>query len=392
MKSAFVRSALLFAAAALPRAAPAAEPVQEARVPTDCPLRNEPFSVDSPLIDILLDSRAAAVATSGTSGALSRLPAGFSSTRTPSFASIITLRLISSLGGFAGKPLADLDAKLRAIPVSDADRVARCGRYDDDRPRFSLTPGRPHLLLFEKINGFKDPPGFNAAHAMFIALAAKKGWDIAVTDKGGAFTPAILARFDAVIWNNISGDVLTLSQRRAFRSYIEHGGAFVGVHGSGGDPVYFWNWYADRLLGARFAGHPHSPQFQEARIVVEDRANPAAAHLPAEWAMKDEWYSFKTNPRAAGADIIATLDEKSYHPNEPGSEPLAMGDHPIAWSNRIGKGRMFYSAIGHLPGSYSNPHYVAMIEDALTWIVEREAGSSGNPGAGAGMQPREQVP
>jgi len=173
-----------------------------------------------------------------------------------------------------------------------------------------------------------------------------------------------------VIWNNISGDVLTLSQRRAFRSYLENGGGFAAVHGSGGDPAYFWDWYTDRLLGARFKGHPMHPQFQDARIVVEDKANPAAAHLPADWTMKDEWYSFATNPRTIGADVIATLDESSYDPK---SEGLAMGDHPIAWTNRIGKGRMFYSAIGHRPETYSNPHYVAMIEDALGWIVRRKA-------------------
>jgi type 1 glutamine amidotransferase len=203
---------------------------------------------------------------------------------------------------------------------------------------------------------------------MFMDMAARKGWDMAVTDRAGVFTPASLARFDAVIWNNVSGDVLTLSQRRAFRSYIEKGGGFVGVHGSGGDPVYFWNWYTDRLLGARFEGHPMHPQFQDARIVVGDKGNPAAAHLPTEWRMKDEWYSFKSNPRSIGAHVIATLDESSY---DPASEGLAMGDHPIAWTNRIGRGTMFYSAIGHRPETYVNPHYVAMIEDALGWIVDR---------------------
>jgi hypothetical protein len=263
--------------------------------------------------------------------------------------------------------MAALDAKLRALPVTGPDRVARCARYDNDRPHFVLKAGRPHLLLFEKITGFKDSPSVNAAQAMFVDMAARKGWDIAITDKAGVFTPASLARFDAVVWNNVSGDVLTLSQRRAFRSYIEKGGGFVGVHGSGGDPVYFWDWYADRLLGARFKGHPMHPQFQDARIVVEDKDNPAAAHLPGEWTMKDEWYSFNSNPRSAGVHVIATLDESSYDPK---SEGLAMGDHPIAWTNRVGRGKVFYSAIGHRPETYADPHYVAMIEDALIWMVK----------------------
>lgn len=337
--------------------------------PTDCPLRNAPFSVDSPLLDILLSAKATAAANVATSGAVSKLSPFFTSTEPPTFATIITLRQAIAPGGSDQKLLVDLDSKLRALPVTAADRLARCARYDNERPHFALRTGRPHLLLFEKITGFKDSASVDAAHAMFLAMAKRKGWDVAVTDAAGVFTPASLARFDAVIWNNVSGDVLTLSQRRAFRTYVEKGGGFVGVHGSGGDPVYFWDWYTDRLLGARFEGHPMRPQFQNARIVVDDKRNPAAANLPTEWRMKDEWYSFKSNPRSNRAQVIATIDESSY---DPASEGLAMGDHPIAWTNRIGRGKMFYSAIGHRPETYSDPHYVAMIEDALSWIVERK--------------------
>lgn len=293
----------------------------------------------------------------------------FKSIQPPTFGAILTLREALERGDFRGAAAAEVDKKLRLLKVTAADRAARCARYDNDRPQFALAPGKPHLLLFEKITGFKDAPSVAAAHAMFVDIAGRKGWDIVATDKAGAFTPGSLARFDAVIWNNISDDVLTLSQRMAFRSYLQKGGGFVGVHGSGGDPVYFWDWYADRFLGARFAGHPMHLQFQDARVRVEDKGNPAPAHLPPEWTMKDEWYSFKTNPRKIGADVIATIDESSYDPKTDG---LAMGDHPIAWTNRIGRGRMFYSAIGHLPASYSEPHYVAMIEDALGWMIGRK--------------------
>jgi type 1 glutamine amidotransferase len=94
-----------------------------------------------------------------------------------------------------------------------------------------------------------------------------------------------------------------------------------------------------------------------------------AKGLPHDWVMNDEWYSFKTNPRAAGAHVIATLDERTYSPVGMMKMDLRMGDHPIAWTNCIGKGRMFYSAIGHRPETYSEPHYVAMLEAAIDWAA-----------------------
>ena len=336
---------------------------------TDCPMRDAPFTAASPVVDILLNPAAKKVLETEFPDVFTGIPADFQSTKAPTFASIITIR---ELAGWRGlKPdMARIDAGLRKVPVTAADRLARCERYDNDVPSVSIPKGKPALLLFEKINGFKDVPSFNAAHAALLAMAKRKGWNLVVTDKGGAFTPGTLAKFDAVIWNNISGDVLTMSQRRAFQSYIERGGAYIGVHGSAGDPVYFWDWYADTLLGARFAGHPMNPQFQAARIVVDNKANPAARRLPAEWVMKDEWYSFKSSPRLKGADIIATLDESSYKQNGFAGERLTMGDHPIAWTKRIGRGRMFYSAIGHLPETYSDPRYVVMLEDGIGWAIK----------------------
>ncbi|TCM20703.1 hypothetical protein EDF56_102366 [Novosphingobium sp. PhB165] len=352
----------------------AAAPVTVAAAPVaDCPLRDAAFSLDSPLIDVLLSPSAKAAADQAMSGKLSSLPPFFARTDAPTFSAILTLRQVAMMVGADAKALPALDTKLRSLPVTEADHIARCARYDNDRPQFDLQPGKPHILLFEKINGFKDEPGFNAAHAAFIAMAARKGWNIVTTNRGGAFTPENLSHFDAVVWNNISGDVLTLAQRKAFRDYIEKGGAYIGVHGSAGDPSYFWDWYADTLLGARFVGHPMQPQFQEARIFVDDKTHPAAARLPATWTMKDEWYSFAASPRLTGADVIARLDESTYSQNGGFGEKLSMGDHPIAWSRHVGKGRMFYSAIGHLPQSYSEAHYVAMLEDAADWAIGKSA-------------------
>jgi hypothetical protein len=223
------------------------------------------------------------------------------------------------------------------------------------------------LLLFEKINGFKDTPSVDAAHAAFLAMAERKGWAIASTDRAGAINAKTLKQFDAVIWNNISGDVLSISQRKALQAYLQGGGGFVSIHGSAGDPVYFWDWYPDTLIGARFSGHPMSPQFQEARVTV-NAAHPLAKALPSEWRMTDEWYSFRTNPRAAGANVLLTLDESTYSPVGVAGQELRMGDdHPIAWTNCIGKGRTFYSATGHLPETYSQPQNVALLEAAIEW-------------------------
>jgi uncharacterized protein len=338
----------------------------------DCPMRDAPFSVDAPLIDLMLSDAAKKVVEKHMPGIWAKIPPFFSGTKAPTFGAILTFKKLAGFVG-AGAPQIDfakLDAELRALPVTTADKVARCERYDDDRPVIAKSSSKLRVLLFEKMTGFRDTPSVMAANAAFKAMAERNDWALTVTEKGGAMHPSILKNVDAVIWNNVSGDVLTLTQRKAFQRYIESGGGFVGIHGSAGDPVYFWDWYPDTLIGARFIGHPSDPQFQDARVNIEASPSGIGAGLNGGWTMKDEWYSFEKSARLNGAQVVATLDEKTYVPGKTrfGGPPLEMGaDHPIAWTRCVGKGRSFYSAIGHMPETYSNANHVKMLEQAIVW-------------------------
>lgn len=336
----------------------------------DCPLRDAPFSTDLPLIDLMLNAEARAAVEDMLGDEIDALPGLFLQTEAPSFGAIIRLDFVAERAGKTNADVAAVDAAIREIPVTDADRAARCARYDNDVPALTLEGDAPRLLLFEKVTGYLDAPAFNAAHATFVELADEQGWQIAVSDRGGAISPEVLDQIDVIIWNNISGDVLTLSQREALRDFVENGGGFVAVHGGAGDPVYFWDWFPDTLIGAQFWGTPSDPRFQEARVVLDDPSHPAVTGIPSEWRMTDEWYAFRTNPRDSGSRVVLTLDESTYDPSAGVDHDQSMGDdHPIAWSRIVGKGRMFYSAIGHLPETYSHEHYRSILRQALAWAA-----------------------
>ncbi len=334
----------------------------------DCPLRDAPFSVDSPLVDVLLSPQAKAVVEEEMPGIVGKLPPNMRDTEAPTFAAIMSLRSLSSMMGLPGEKLETMNRKLARLQVTDADRRARCARYDNQVPEFDPGDAETSVLVFHKITGFDHGASVDAATDAIEALGEQLGWAVAVTDKGGAINPETLAKFDTVVWSNVSGDVLTLSQRAAFEEYIDEGGGFLGIHGSGGDFIYFWDWYADKLLGARFVGHPMNPQFQEARIQIEQTPMGIADSLAPGWTMKDEWYSFRNNPRDSGASVVATLDESTYSPEGRGGQDLRMGDdHPIVWTRCVGQGRSFYTAIGHRPEVYHIPENLILLRDALVW-------------------------
>lgn len=338
----------------------------------DCPLGRQPLSTQSPLADVLSVPAGKAVVEAASPGLAHAMMHPFGGgALPPGFDRIVTPRSVLAMLGKTDPALsARLDKDLAKVRLTNADVAIRCRTYDNDRPAIPADLPRPAILVFGKITGFRDSPSVNAAETALKGIATRHGWGIVFTDRGGVFNAADLSRFDAVVWNNVSGDALTIPQRAAFRKYVESGGGYAGIHGSGGDPQFFWNWYADTLIGARFIGHPMAPQFQEARVVVEDRAHPATHGLPGEWRMTEEWYSFDRSVRPLPRTrVLASLDETTYKPGEGFGRKMAMGDHPIAWTRCLGKGRSFYTAIGHRPENYSQPESLQLLDQGILWAM-----------------------
>lgn len=242
--------------------------------------------------------------------------------------------------------------------------------YETTPPVLPADIRRPAILVFSKTNGFRHKEAIPAANAMFKRLAEQSGWGYFQTESGAAFSPAILARFDAVVFNNTSGDVFTPEQRKAFKSFIENGGGWLGIHAAGDSSHKAWSWYVQNLIGTNFIGHPMDPQFQKAKMRIEDRDHPATRHLGPTLERTDEWYSFEMSPRGHGIHVLATLDEGSYVQKGPFGKDLSMGkDHPITWWRCVGKGRALYSAGGHTASSFSEPAYRQLLTGALRWTL-----------------------
>lgn len=338
----------------------------------DCPAATRPYSADTVLLDIYLNPDARAVVERNAPGFFQSLPHRFARTEPPTFMDIATLRQANSQAPAAhvipGDVLERINRELAFVPVTPDAVIGRCARYDEVPPDLPRHLHQPAILVFGKINGFRDDASVNAATAALKTMADKAGWRLVFSDNGAVFNARDLGRFRAVIWNSVSGDVLTVPQRAAFKAYIEHGGGFAGIHGSGGDPYYDWDWYVDALIGARFIGHPGNPQFQPAKVIIDDPKSAITRGL-TDWTMTEEWYSFRDSPRLRGAHILARLDEGTYTPNEAGHDIHMGADHPIAWTQCLGNGRAFFTAIGHRPESYVEPSSMVLLQRGIAWAA-----------------------
>ncbi|MEU2702377.1 ThuA domain-containing protein [Micromonospora aurantiaca (nom. illeg.)] len=214
------------------------------------------------------------------------------------------------------------------------------------------------VLVFSKTAGFRHDSIAVGTQAV-RELGAANSFTVTATEDAAQFTTANLARFEAVIFLNTTGDVLNASQQSAFEAYIGAGGGYVGVH-SAADTEYDWPFYGN-LVGAWFASHP---AIQPATVKVEDRAHAATAHLPQRWNRTDEWYDYRTNARST-AHVLASLDESTYSGGSMG------GDHPHAWCKTYSGGRSFYTGGGHTQASYADAAFRAHLLGGIRYAAGR---------------------
>ena len=246
-------------------------------------------------------------------------------------------------------------------------QMFRAPVLDEVPPVVVADIGSVPILSFSKTNGYRHHQSIEASRAMLDVLGLRNGWQFFHTENGAIFNHQQLARFHLIILNHKSGTAWTGAQREALQSYIEDGGTVLAFHAAGGDNSYDWSWYLDQLIRAQFVDHPMSQHIQQATLVVEDVRHPATRHLSSTWQRSDEWYNFAASPRQL-VNVLISIDESSYD-----AEKSPMGeDHPMVWWHRVGKGRVFYNAMGHTEESYQEPEYQTFISGAINWGLRRD--------------------
>ena len=247
--------------------------------------------------------------------------------------------------------------------------------YDSAPPTLPTEMKDFSILVFSKTNGFPHSEAITSAIPAFEAMAKKNNWSIYSTDNAAVFNATHLAKFNVVIWSNATGRNLTDDQRAGFRKYMENGGGFLGIHGTG-DASHHWDWYYENLIGANFSHHPLNPQIQPADLHLEcdSTSSYPCLGLPTTFNRSDEWYVFFDNPRTRDFTVLYTLDEKGtvmsgnikYLVDD---KDFGMGDdHPIVWYKCLpNEGRTFYSAMGHTGESFQEPIHLDILEKGIKW-------------------------
>jgi type 1 glutamine amidotransferase len=171
-----------------------------------------------------------------------------------------------------------------------------------------------------------------------------------------------LKSFDAVFFMTTGELPLDDSQKADLISLVkEDGKGFLGAHNAT-DTFYKWPEYGE-MIGGYFDGHPWN-QFL-ATLIVEDPAFPAMRHFPASVQIYEEIYQTKNFSRERSR-VLMRLDMTKVDSKAKG---VKYDEVPLAWAHTYGKGRVFYSGLGHPPEVWQRADVRNMWIDAVKWVT-----------------------
>jgi type 1 glutamine amidotransferase len=148
----------------------------------------------------------------------------------------------------------------------------------------------------------------------------------------------------------------------ALVEWVKGGHAFAGVHSST-DTLAEWQPYWE-MIGGSFDGHPWGSDDPAIQVDVEDPSHPAALPIPYGWKIQDEIYQMKNYSRDR-VHVILSMNAASVQ----GKGARQDNDYAIAWCREFGKGKVFYTSLGHREDVWTNPTYQAHLLGGLLWAL-----------------------
>jgi type 1 glutamine amidotransferase len=184
----------------------------------------------------------------------------------------------------------------------------------------------------------------------------------------GRVNKETLKKFDCVLFFTTGSkrngqSPLTDEELADLLDWVKAGGAFAGTH-CATDTLYDTPY--GELVGAYFDLHPWH---QKIKLTVEDSKHPAAAGFTTGAEITDEIYQFGATPYSREKlHIILSVDNSSIDTNKKDVH-RADKDFAIAWCHQFGKGKSFYTSLGHRREVWKDPRFQQHLMGGLKWAT-----------------------
>ena len=232
------------------------------------------------------------------------------------------------------------------------------------------------VLFFTKSSGYqhsaitrKNPDELSFAEQFMVDFGKKHNMEVTATKDGTIFTPQGLAPFDVIMFYTTldltkpgtdKTPPMPKDGKETLLKAIADGKGFLGVH-SASDTFHSHGNEVDpyiEMLGGEFKHHGRQ---QKAKIIATDHNFGSIKDLN-DFEKHEEWYQLIN--LAPDMHVILVQDTQSMD-----EEYRKIKPYPETWARMHGKGRVFYTSMGHREDLWQSDVFKKVLLGGLQWAA-----------------------
>jgi hypothetical protein len=191
---------------------------------------------------------------------------------------------------------------------------------------------------------------------IFASLLKQHSYDVDIFDNLDVYLSPKLKNYD-VITQVVTMSSITREQEKGLLLAIESGVGYAGWHGGMGDS-FRNNTEYQFMVGGQWVAHPGN--IIDYTVNITKPSDPIVAGLK-DFKMKSEQYYMHVDP---SNEVLATTTFTGEH--TPWVEGTVM---PVVWKRMWGKGKIFYSSLGHVAKDFDVPEAKEITLRGIKWAT-----------------------
>jgi len=237
-------------------------------------------------------------------------------------------------------------------------------KNETSKPDHGLPPaamkGKKVLFVYGGWNGHEP----EKCRDIFVPWMESMGAEVMVSDSLGIYkNKAIMENLDSIV-QIFTMSKISKEESEGLLSAVKGGVGLAGWHGGIGD-AFRENTEFQFMVGGQWVAHPGGVIPYTVNIM--DKKDVVTAGLK-DFSMNSEQYYMHVDPNV---NVLATTRFNGDH-----AYWIDGAVMPVVWKKYYGKGRVFYSSLGHVAADFDIPEALVMMQRGIYWASESKNGKS----------------
>jgi len=201
---------------------------------------------------------------------------------------------------------------------------------------------------------------------LFVPFMKESGFDVTVSDNLDIYLNKELMESLDIIVQIMTMSKITNEQEKGLLTAIKNGTGMAGWHGGMGD-AFRNNTEYQFMVGGQWVAHPGG--IIDYTVNITDDEDGITKGL-SDFKMHTEQYYMHVDPNNK---VLANTTFTADHANWIDGTVM-----PVCWKKIYGKGRIFYSSLGHKIDDFDVPEVLTIQKRGILWAAQSKRVATGN--------------